>query len=224
MGLYTSLERMDKKTVFWYTAIIIMSLLFFRSKSIGLNVFLALIVAVVIILYIHEKDTVNNILENEQRQTKLDSIQPPSTQLEKQDDLIDFLFSIQDFYHHNPQAYEEMVDNIDAFLKLYEIIMLGTKSCDDYYAIAQNKKNNAINALHSMIYNLPNNKIVTDKLNRAHKRLETILLNYQNDLYDECHHDLIRRGYDMHRHPPEKGPKARNHYEDEEKKYSYQLY
>lgn len=132
------------------------------------------------------------------------------------------MFSIQDLYEHNPQAYEEMYDNIENFLNVYEIIMGNTYYCDYYYQIAESKKDNAINSLHSIIYKLPNDKILTDKHTRAHKRLDTILTNYINKLYDECQSNVIRNGRNVYNRAINVGPKEHNHYFD--KDFAYQFY
>jgi hypothetical protein len=137
-------------------------------------------------------------------------------------DIVDFLFSIQDFYIYNPSAYEEMIDNLNAFYTLVENIFNEPQFCSYYYQIAFSKKNNAINSLQSIIFKLPTEPAFTDKLNRAHERLETILNKKMNDIYDQCQKHLIEYGRDTTTTPLLKGPQGHNVYDDEE--YSYQLY
>ena len=158
------------------------------------------------------------------RKEKIDAIRPTPKNFEKFDDVIDFYFSIQDFYKFNPQTYEESIENIEAFFKIYDIIFTGTPQPDYYYQIAESKKNNAINALHALIYNLPNSRIVNEKLIRAHKRLETILNKYLNQLYDHCTQKIIKEGRDWYTRQINIGPKEYNTYFNLNKSFTYQFY
>lgn len=225
MGVYLLLESINNKNLFIYISIILVSIFYFKRFSIGLNILLALFFGVVAASYLNEKNTVSNEIEEIQQETKLDAIKPDPVKLRerKDTDIIDFVFSVQDFYEYNPEAYEEMIDNINSFLEVHDTIFKGTIYCDDYYQIADSKKNNALNAFQSLIHNLPNSRLVNEKFNRAHKRLETILNKHLNELYDECNHDLIKRGHDVTRRAINLGPKEYNQY-DTDKDFTYQFY
>ena len=110
----------------------------------------------------------------------------------------------------------------NAFKSLYENVFADKKFANYYYQIATSKKNNALNAFHSIIFSLPNDKTFTEKFDRAHKRLETILNKYLNELYDKCDYYLIEDGYDILKRPLNKGPRAFNNYFD--KDFTYQFY
>nr|QBK88483.1 MAG: hypothetical protein LCMiAC01_01600 [Mimivirus LCMiAC01] len=221
-GLYNTIQNMDGVTIFKYIAIIIASYLFFKNRNINLNIILALVAALVIIYYIHDKKKVDLNNKETEIKTKIDNIVPVPDKIRYHDDIIDFLFSIQDMYEYNPQAYEEMSDNIEAFLTVYDIIHAGTPLCDHYYQIAESKKDNALNSLHSIIYKIPGDNVVVEKHTRAHKRLETILNKYLNKLYDECQHNIVKYGRTVYNRAINLGPKEHNHYQD--KDFSYQFY
>ncbi len=221
MGIFSLIDSFDNKSLFFYIGIILLLILYFRNKIIGLNIILALAFGVIIILYLNDAKTFRNELEKKQQAHKLSMIKPPPKKIADKNDIIDLLFSIQDLYPYNPEAYEEMVDNIDAFMTIYDIIKTDPVFCEYYYQIGESKKSNAINALQSLIFNLPNNKIVEDKLTRAYKRLDTILTKYINELYKICDNDLTTKGFDITRKIINTGPKEYNVYE--EKDYSYQF-
>jgi len=168
-----------------------------------------------------KKTELRNEIEDE-RKVKLENINPAPQKIDDKHDMIDFLFSIQDLYVHNPLAYEEMVDNIDAFFTIYQHILDNSIYKAQMYDIVVSKKQNAVNSLHSMIYNLPTNSIVTDKYNRAHRRLETILTKYINIAHDEVQKDLKRNGYNVDSKITYVGPKESNVFS--EKDYSYEIY
>jgi len=225
MGVFTFIDSFENKTLFTYLAIMIIILAIFTRLSVQLNVILGLFIGVVVILYMSEKQTLSNELFEKQMDIKLNTIKPVPYTLKdnKNPDLIDFLFSVQDFYVYNQLAYEEMIDNIESFLKLYDDIFNGDeKLVFYYYQIAESKKNNALNSLHSILYKLPVDPIITDKYDRAHKRLETILNKYMNQLYDKCSHILFKNGHNIHTRHINKGPREANHYFDKE--FGYQFY
>lgn len=222
MGIYTILKDLNNRYTFFYIAIIVILLFIFRNVHIGLNILFAIAIALVLIIYNYDKSITTFQIEEEEKREKLDNIQPRPLHIKGHDDILNLFFSIQDFYHHNPQAYEETIDNVDAFLTIYDIVFKNTPFCEYNYQIAESKKNNALNALHSIIFSLPDNKLVIDKLTRAHKRLETILNIYLNELYDKCHHTLIKNGYDIYKRSINLGPREANHYFD--KDFTYQLY
>jgi hypothetical protein len=222
MGIYALIESFNSKEIFVNATIILVFMFFFMKLSIGLNIILGLVLAVTCILYLTERKTNANKIEHEQMERKIESIKPEPTNFVHDKDLIDFTFSVQDFYVFNPQAYEEFVDNVNAFKSLYDNVFNDKKFANYYYQIATSKKNNALNAFHSIIFCLPNDKIFTEKFDRAHKRLETILNKYINELYDRCDHYLIEDGYDILKRPLNRGPGAFNDYFD--KDFTYQFY
>jgi hypothetical protein len=229
MGIYTIVESTDKKTIFYYCIIIIFSIYFFRSKNIGLNVILALFLGTVIISYIHERSEIINDTEQKERKLKINTIKPPTKYFENKDDVINFFFSVQDFYHLNPQVYEDVIDNVDAFLNIHRILNIGTDYSEDYYQIAKDKKSEALNSFQALIYSLPDNTIILEKHERANKRLETILNKYLNEMYDICGDYIIKHGYNIYRHPINIGPDGYNKEVDEEyvkvqKDFSYKFY
>ena len=224
MGIYTFISSFDNKILFRNIIIILIFLYFFMKLTIGLNIILALVFGIITVLYLYEKETLFTEIEKKQIQEKLNTIQPKTERIQTHGDkdLIEFLFSVQDFYRWNPQAYEEMIDNIESFLKLHESIFLEDSLCNYYFQIAVSKKQNALNAFHSIIYKLPNDKIFTDKFNRAHRRLDTILTKHINELYDQCQFVMMRDGKNVLQRQINIGPKEYNTYFD--KDFTYQFY
>jgi len=221
-NIYNKIQNINNKKIFKYIFIIIVSLLYFRTKNINLNVILALIIGTIIIIYLNGKNKTDLTDKQIEKEIKIDNIKPDPNKISEYNDILDFIFSIQDMYEYNPQSYEEMLDNINAFLSIYNIILDGTPYCEYHYQIASSKKDNAVNSLHSIIYNTPSNKMVMDKHTRAHKRLETILNVYLNKLYDTCHNSLIINGYNIYKKQINLGPKEYNNYDD--KDFTFQFY
>lgn len=226
MDIYSLINSFNNKILFRNIIIILIFIYIFNKLEVSISVILGLVLSVAVIMYLYSKEKKQSDLEEEQLEEKKNTIKPKLNKLvevpHQNDDLIDFLFSIQDFYRFNPQAYEEMVDNLEGFFTVYETIFNTSELSNYYYQIAESKKNNALNSLQSLIFTLPNEKLFTDKYDRAHKRLETIMNKYLNELYDRCERYLISDGYDIFKRKIYNGPKEYNHYFD--KNFTYQFY
>lgn len=222
MGLFTLIQSFGNYELFRNIVIILIFLFIFLKLTIGLNIILALVLAISVVLYLTEKQSISNEINKTLFDTKLHTIKPIPKKLKDDNDIIDFIFSVQDFYVLNPLAYEEFIDNIDAFISLRENIFGDEKFANQYFQIAMSKKNNALNSFHSIIFKLPNNKLFTDKFNRAHKRLETILNKQINVMYDQCLFYSKKNGRDSLQKQINIGPVEYNTYFD--KDFTYQFY
>lgn len=223
MSIYPIIDGITDQRTFLYVCIILFAILYFRHVEIKLNIFLALIIGLIVVWYMYDKNYIELDTEKREMEEELNNIIPHPKNFEGRNDIIDFFFSIQDLYYYNPLAYEEAIDNTDSFFELYRYVFLDVEQCDDYFTMASDKKRNALNALHSIVVNMPDNKMVMDKLDRAHKRLNTLLTAYENEMYEHCRDLLIRDGYNVYRRAINTGPLEANQYIDSNL-YSYQLY
>lgn len=220
-NIYDIIHHMNSPTVFKYIVILIATYFLFKHKSVSLAVILGLVIGVIVVyyLYVKSESTVSDRLQ--EHKLKVEHILPEPEKIKSNERLVDFLFSIQDMYQYNPQAYEEMMDNIEAFLTIYDTIMKGVRLYDYYYGVAVDKKENAVNALQSIIYKLPSSKALMNKHMRSHKRLETILTDIINEMYDKCKEYRIRYGTTIHNKVLLDNPKPYNNYEEGD---NYQFY
>jgi len=221
MGIYKILDSINNKNLFTYILIIIFSIFFFKNRIIGLNIFLGLIFAAIAIAYLYDRklDTIEH--EDERYEKKLNTIRPEPYGFKDRKDIIDLLFTIQDIYPYNPPAYDELINNLTSFFTIRTDMINGVLNNSHYYQIAESKKLNSLNALHSMIFNLPDDKGLLDKFNRSHKRLDTLLTNYMNELYNITNDDIIKNGLNRGTQLINLGPKARNHYFDTDINYQF---
>lgn len=210
--LFKITERLNSSSVFKYSTVMIITMFFFSFFDIRLNVILAVFVAFLVIFYLHDKTRTTIDTMDEQHRIKMDVLKPESDEIYKYRDVADFFFSISDFYVFNPPTFEDAIDNTDKFFKFYDDIKKGIINCEQAFEIAANKKQNAINAVHAIIYGAPTSKIVNEKLINSHRRLDKILQGYLDELYDICHRDLLVNGYDSTRNIINTGPKPYNKY------------
>lgn len=222
MGPFTFLESLDNFTLFGYILIMLFFLFIFQNSNVGLNVFLALILGSIAVYYFYDRK--NKVAEQEEEiyKKKLDTIRPNPKNFEDRRDIIDFLFTIQDLYPYNPPAYDELIENLTAFFTIRSDILNEVRGCGYYYQIADSKKQNALNALHSIIFTLPDDRKLTDKFDRAHKRLDTLLTEYMNEMYNACNDEILNKGINIYTKFINTGPRAANHYFDTD--FTYQFY
>lgn len=122
------------------------------------------------------------------------NIQP----IKQHDEIIDFLFSIQDLYIYNPQEYINLVNSIDNFFNSYEIILLNTNTndiIDTNYTILDNQKRNAMNSLQNISFNIEPNKHIDKKIQKAIITLDFILTKYMNHVIELHKDNIYKNGY-----------------------------
>jgi hypothetical protein len=223
-NLYKQIQTLNAESMFKYSIILMSSILFFRNLEIGLNIFMGLIVGLVIIIYIYQRSKLEENTEIELLNEKEKNIFPPLSEESRQKkDIIELLFTIQEYYTYNPQSYEEMIDNINSFMTLYNDVLNGVRNCSENYHIAESKMHNAINALHSIIYKLPASDELMKKFNKAHNRLMKLMNNYLEEMFEKCQEKIIRKGYNNKTKIIDKGPKPFNFYL-QDKSFTYDFY
>jgi len=215
MSVYLFLESLDNQTLFLYIIIFIVCLYFFMSKNIGLNVIFGIGVAFVVVSYLYEKKITSVEIKEKQDKVKYDTIRPKKEILKEDPEMVDFVFSVQDFYAFNPSAFEEFIDNLESVMKLHDNMLLGSNDCDQYYTVLDGKVNNCLNAFHSIIHRLPESGVVTEKFNRAHQRLNTLLTKYLNDAHNVCNTKIINEGLNIRSRLISTGPKGSNYHKDD---------
>ena len=221
MGLYKYISNIDSKSVFIYITIIIIGILIAKYQNITIGIVLGITVSIGFIIYLDEKRSTKVANEHSIHKYKADNIRPYNEKFVKYKDITDFLYSVQEYYYYNPEAYEELLDNIDHFLTVYENSLKSTNASHKLFEIADSKKHAALNALHSIIYTLPADSGLNFKHETALDVLEYLLIQYQEKIYYMTQKYIHENGYDVTYKIPQLGPKPRNFYSEE--KYTYDV-
>ena len=184
LDIFDNIGRMEHKYVYMYVVMLILLVVYFKHMNIGTNIVVGLAIGVIAISYHSYRTKTNTEIRAKQLDDKRNTIRPKPEHIYKYDNMVDYLYSIQDLYAYNPPAYEEMIDHLDDFIVLYE----EGKTVPAYAGRNLNEmmhfKHSAINALHSIIYNTPDSKEVVNKLNAAIDQLEILIDEYMNELYE----------------------------------------
>jgi hypothetical protein len=203
----------DNKNLFIYIIIGIILLFFFNTFDIKLNIILGLVISYIIIQQLHTNNENNKSSSQNILSAKKQLLRPELSNSSQYDNVVDFFFSIQDFYIYNPQTYEELVSCVDIFFDNYEIAHLDNSHAGQIYNDMIDYKRNALNALHSLINNIPSNTNITNKLNNALENLEIILDHYLSQIEEIHKKYLCNNKYNYNTKIINKGEIAKNTYD-----------
>lgn len=190
-----NIESLDNKTLFTYIIIILIVLFIFSKLNIDLNLLYGTFIAIVILYYVNNHIQNKKINYEKLETNKSNMIKPTPTNSKKYTDIVNFLFSIQDFYIYNPQSYEILVKNLDIFFDCYEETSLNPAVSGERFNDMILYKRDALNALHSIIFMMPTNTNLTQKLNKSLQILEQILNKYLDIVKTKYQKYLYNNGY-----------------------------
>ena len=183
------IEKLDKKTLFWYIIIFFLVLYVISHYEIKLNILFGFIISSLLITYLYLNFTENKEKHDERINTEKSLIIPKSKELDKYEEIVDFLFSIQDFYTNNSLAYEDLIMYLDNFFISYREVMNNNEMAGINYSNMVDQKNNSLNTLQSIIFNMLPNNSRDKKLNDAVNKLDSLLnvylkkVHYINEKY-----------------------------------------
>lgn len=213
MSTFAEIENSSNTIKYIFLVIIIIFIFFFLKLKIELNIIFGTMLAILLILYINHVNQQETIYQDKLDNFKRDAIIPKSDIISKNITLVNFLYSIQDFYVYNQPAYEEMIEHIEIFLQHYEHAKIANELAGKMYGLALSRKKHSLNNLHSIIYNLPSNKIITKKLNDALQNLDDILSQILEEIRVINKEYIILNGYNSSSVIINTGPKEANFYE-----------
>lgn len=183
----TILGRIDNKNIVIFIIIFVIFLFFARFFEISLTIIFFIIIAIIVSYLVYSKNQINDISTEEDLKIKLELINPRPKRIDNYPPLVDFLFSIKDFYYINPTAFYNVVQNIDNFIQLYdEIINDQLIYCVQNLQVAIEFSRNAQNNLQSIIYNLDVDKRMTKKFHQSLKEFHLIMRQYVVRMISKC--------------------------------------
>lgn len=188
---------LEKKELFIYGFIFLLIISYVSKFNIGLSTIFAFVLSYYV--YIHLINSSKNTSEKKEKilKDKIKQLRPKTEIIEKYEDLVNFLFSIQDLYVYNPPAYEEVVNSIKNFLIVYEETIKVPDFASKNYSVAEMKMHNAINSLHSILLNANGNRNLDNKINKSFRILHKILKKYLDEIELIIKKDIKYNGYNV---------------------------
>jgi hypothetical protein len=172
------LDNISNKTLFNYIIISITILCFFKTKDIKINFIFGFCICMIIIYYINNKTKQKKEKNDKILEEKTKIILPTPKNSNQYEEILNYLYSIQDFYIYNPQSYIEFIDNLDIFFDNYEVSQINPNEAGNNYNVMNNYKRAVMNSLQSLIHTIPSNIFITKKLNDAIQQIELLLNVY----------------------------------------------
>jgi hypothetical protein len=210
-------NNIDKVTIYWYFVIFIGIMYVFTRQEIKLNFILGVGVGLLMIyyLYINYVDIKKNDKNTMSSKRNLIKPIPDMDKAGKHDEIVDYLFSIQDFYEFNPQSHEDLIEHIDYFFTSYNEVKNNNRIAGVNYEIMTDQKRLALNTLKSLVHSMPINTKYDIKLNRSVKVLEYLLNRYLDEVEYIQKVSLHENGYTTYTRIMDYGPVGIDTYNDE---------
>jgi len=201
----------DNKSYFTYIIIFIVVVFVFSKYNIKLNILLGFIVASIIIYFLIKKKINKQELKIKDNVEKKTLIDP--TINGDYDDIINFVFYIQDLRPYTELNYIELVNQLNEFIEAYENGKDG-KNVSLYYNLANRKRYNVLNAMHSMLFGFSETKIMMNKLKNGLNTINNILQKYLDELEDIYNEKIKNNGYTEETQIIDKGEKSYDYFLD----------
>lgn len=214
-NITTKLGKITNKQWFVFIIIIIIFLYIAKSVNITLSIVFFLLIALLICYLIYSRKQVVEPIKEVDTDLKMNLINPkPNQQLQNHPDLVDFLYSIRNLNHVNPDAFKTIIIDMNNFIQLYDEIMNNQMIyCTENLEVAVDFIRDAQNNLQSMIYNLDSSQLVTWQFHNSLKEFQFLVRQYVKRMIDKCNcvdEDQINNGTKFYQ---EYGPKPVNYYE-----------
>ncbi|ATZ80623.1 hypothetical protein BMW23_0576 [Bodo saltans virus] len=166
-------KYINNTALFWFIILFIFIVFIISKKEITLSIFFGTFVAMIILFFVYNNHVYNE-KENEQEFiNKQNTIYPKFSQSSKYHDMTELLYSVQDMYSYNPEAYGEFIQNINDFYAIYENILDTNDNIGQKYDLLIDKKKNIINSFQSIVFKLPNNAQYTKYFNNKITEINT---------------------------------------------------
>ena len=148
-----------------------------------LKIFILIFILYVINYTISKKE--NKIKDNETIY-----IESNKERIQNYKDIVDILF-LPEIKYYNPEAYNDCIEYIDAFLETYEIIKIDPSKASYLYDNMIDDKKYILNSLMSVSLRIPYEYNLTDVIND----MENILNKYLSDVYNIYIKHIDENGY-----------------------------
>lgn len=198
--IYNYINSMSAESLFQYFVVLIICITVIVHISPNAVSVLGGIVGIMFVYFLNDRKTTQVQSFNEDLQWRLQSLFPRPQNFEIDPDLINLFYNIRDMRSYNSLAYDKALKNVDSMLRILKDVQIGVQHCEQNYELAHDKHTNALNHLHSVIYNIPLSDVTLDKYKQALSQLQLILKRHLDTIYNICKDQRKKQGnaYDMH--------------------------
>lgn len=217
-NLYQILEQIPKGNLVHYIYIIAILFFLFSFYEIKLNHILVLLLSILIIGYLIQKDFGDFNQYTSQKKDQLKflnrlcfdgqhwrnfgpkndmNIKPmvKESYLYLNPLVVEFFFNIREFTQYNMSAYVDCVLHVNHVMKLHQDIKQGLENPFANLDLAKEEIASSLNSLESIIYKLPISVVSDHKYSHSVKILQSILTKYTIEMEQMCQRINKKRGY-----------------------------
>ena len=217
-NIYQILEQIPKSNLVHYIYIIAILFFVFSFYEVKLNHILVLLLSILIIGYLIQKDfgDFNQYTSLKKDQLKFlnqlcfdgqhwrnfgpkndMNIRPMVKQsyLYLNPLIVEFFYNIREFSQYNLSAYVDSVLHVNQVMKLHQDMKQGLEDPFSNLDVAKEEIAQALNSLESIIYKLPISVTTNDKYSQSVKILQSILTKYTIEMEQTCQRINKKRGY-----------------------------
>lgn len=217
-NIYQILEQIPKSNLVHYIYIIAILFFVFSFYEVKLNHILVLLLSILIIGYLIQKDfgDFNQYTSLKKDQLKFlnqlcfdgqhwrnfgpkndMNIRPMVKQsyLYLNPLIVEFFYNIREFSQYNLSAYVDSVLHVNQVMKLHQDMKQGLENPFSNLDVAKEEIAQALNSLESIIYKLPISVTTNDKYTHSVKILQSILTKYTIEMEQTCQRINKKRGY-----------------------------
>ena len=197
---YKYVSSMSAESLFQYFVVIVICITVIVHISPSMVAVLGGIVGIIFVYFLNDRKVAQVQSFNEDLQWRLQSLYPRPQNFELDPDLINLFYNIRDMRSYNSLAYDKALKNVDSLLRVLKDVQIGVQHCEQNYELAHDKYKNAMNHMHSVIYNIPLSDVTLNKYNAALKQLQLILKRHLDTIYKICKAQRREQGNtsDMH--------------------------
>ncbi len=192
-GLYTYIKNISSKHLFLYSFLLIIIIAIFSEFNIELKHILGITIGLIIIYYINDYSITENTDIYTEILLKLNTIEPLPEYFYLDATIIDLIYNLNDFKEISPFNYQQLILDIDNFLKMkLEIEQTDT----DCFIMFENLQNMKLKILNNMGYILQSTteSVLRDKMINAIKTMQILLKDHMNNVEQICYKQLDRDG------------------------------
>lgn len=224
-SLFVYIDEWGGDRLFIYLLILLVIIWITSKHNVTLGFAVALAISYFVISYMNHRSKTMADTQQDIVNIKEDNITPkPKPTTLEQPDIRNFLFSVQDLRVYNALAYQETVNRIDDFFEYYSIVFVEPSRAYIYFGLMEQSKRDALNALASLIFSIPEDRRVRGKLNRATTVMDEILTKYLDQVSYVADEYRFKYGWNVDTKVLNYGPKPFNQYDDMFQPYSYEVY
>lgn len=193
--IFDNLSKIYLDEKFIYIAALLLFLFVATRFDVKLNLVFGFSLGMLFIYFKFKKDVKTVDEAREVLKKRLDQIEPKPKNFANYEDIINFVFSIQDLASFNPKNYGDCIRSIDTFLGIYEDVLVGVSLCSQNWDVADDKRKAALESLQGLIYSVDSNYALQNKIKDAYEELNRILLAYLRRMAIVCNRQIRDHGY-----------------------------